>query len=50
MDVSYEDILDFKAKRKGELSAFRAKIRELETNICIYLYLQKETGKTKTNK
>ena len=24
--------------------------RELETNICIYLYLQKETGKTKTNK
>ena len=33
MDVSYEDILDFKAKRKDELYAFRAKIRELETNI-----------------
>lgn len=33
MDVSYEDILDFKARRKDELCAFRAKIRELETNI-----------------
>lgn len=33
MDVSYEDILDFKAKRKDELCAFRAKIRALETNI-----------------
>lgn len=33
MDVSYEDILDFKIRRKDELSAFRAKIRELETNI-----------------
>lgn len=32
-DVSYEDILDFKAKRKDEFQAFRAKIRELETNI-----------------
>lgn len=33
MDVSYEDILDFKVKRKDELRAFRAKIRALETNI-----------------
>lgn len=33
MDVSFEDILDFKAKRKDELLAFRAKIRELETHI-----------------
>ncbi len=33
MDVSYEDILNFKAKRKDELNAFRGKIRELETNI-----------------
>lgn len=33
MDVGYEDILDFKARRKDELSAFREKIRELETNI-----------------
>lgn len=33
MDVSYEDILDFKARRKDEFCAFRAKIRELETNI-----------------
>ena len=33
MDVSFEDILEFKNKRKDELNAFRAKIRELETNI-----------------
>ncbi len=33
MDVSYEDILDFKIRRKDELNAFRDKIRELETNI-----------------
>ena len=33
MDVSFEDILDFKIRRKDELNAFRAKIRELETNI-----------------
>ena len=33
MDVSLEDILDFKIRRKDELNAFRAKIRELETNI-----------------
>lgn len=33
MDVGFEDILAFKAKRKDELHAFRAKIRELETNI-----------------
>lgn len=32
-DVSYEDILNFKDRRKDELYAFRAKIRELETNI-----------------
>ena len=32
-DVTYEDILNFKARRKDELYAFRAKIRELETNI-----------------
>ena len=33
MDVSFEDILEFKNRRKDELNAFRAKIRELETNI-----------------
>lgn len=33
MDVSFEDILEFKNRRKDELHAFRAKIRELETNI-----------------
>lgn len=33
MDVSFEDVLEFKNKRKDELIAFRAKIRELETNI-----------------
>ena len=33
MDVSFEDILEFKSKRKDELNAFRTKIRELETNI-----------------
>ena len=33
MDVSYEDILEFKNRRKDEYTAFRAKIRELETNI-----------------
>ena len=33
MDVSFEDILDFKIRRKDELNAFRSKIRELETNI-----------------
>lgn len=33
MDVSFEDILEFKLKRKDELNAFRAKIRELERNI-----------------
>ena len=33
MDVSFEDILEFKNKRKDEFNAFRAKIRELETNI-----------------
>lgn len=33
MDVSFEDILHFKRKRKDELDAFREKIRELETNI-----------------
>ena len=33
MDVSFEDILEFKNKRKDELIAFRAKIRELERNI-----------------
>ena len=33
MDVSFEDILEFKSRRKDELNAFRAKIRELETNI-----------------
>lgn len=33
MDVSFEDLLDFKIRRKDELNAFRAKIRELETNI-----------------
>lgn len=29
----FEDILEFKSKRKDELNAFRAKIRELEINI-----------------
>ena len=33
MDVGFEDILEFKNRRKDELNAFRAKIRELETNI-----------------
>jgi hypothetical protein len=33
MDVSFEDILDFKVRRKDELLAFREKIRELETII-----------------
>ena len=33
MDVSIEDILDFKNRRKDELNAFRSKNRELETNI-----------------
>lgn len=33
MDVSYEDILHFKAQRKDELWAFREKLSELETNI-----------------
>ena len=33
MDVSFEDILEFKSRRKDELNAFRTKIRELETNI-----------------
>lgn len=33
MDVGFEDILDFKIRRKDELNAFKAKIRELETNI-----------------
>ena len=33
MDVSFEDILEFKNRRKDEFNAFRAKIRELETNI-----------------
>lgn len=33
MDVSFEDILDFKNRRKDEFNAFRVKIRELETNI-----------------
>lgn len=33
LDVSYEDILDFKRRRNDELRLFKAKIRELETNI-----------------
>ena len=33
MDVSFEDILNFKVKRKDEFREFREKIRELETNI-----------------
>lgn len=33
MDVSYEDILEFKTRRKDEFIAFREKIRELEINI-----------------
>lgn len=33
MDVSFEDILNFKMRRKDELHEFKAKIRELETNI-----------------
>lgn len=33
LDVSYEEILEFKNKRKDELRVFREKIRELETNI-----------------
>lgn len=33
LDVGFEEILDFKAKRKDELLAFRGKIRELEMNL-----------------
>lgn len=33
MDVSFEDILEFKNKRRDEFNAFREKIRELEANI-----------------
>lgn len=33
MDVSFDDILHFKNRRKDEFDAFRAKIRELETQI-----------------
>ena len=33
LDVSYEDILAFKERRKDELNLFRSKIREFETNI-----------------
>lgn len=33
MDVGFEEILDFKERRREELGEFRAKIRELETNI-----------------
>lgn len=33
LDVSYDDILQFKHRRKDELEAFRMKIRELEANI-----------------
>lgn len=33
MDVSYEDILNFKERRKDELHEFKTKIRELETKI-----------------
>ena len=33
MDVSFEDIINFKNKRRDELIAFRAHIRELERNI-----------------
>ena len=33
MDVGFEDILDFKIRRKDEFNAFRGKIRELESNI-----------------
>ncbi len=33
MDVSFEEILEFKSRRKDELDAFRTKIRELETKI-----------------
>ena len=33
MDIRFEDILEFKTRSKDELSAFRTKIRELETNI-----------------
>lgn len=33
MDVSFEDILNFKENRKDELKALRRKIRELEENI-----------------
>ena len=33
MDVSFEDILEFKNRRNNELNAFRMKIRELETKI-----------------
>lgn len=33
LDVGFEEILDFKSRRKDELIAFKAKIRELETNI-----------------
>lgn len=33
MDISFEDILNFKVKRQDELYAFRKKIRELEIKI-----------------
>lgn len=33
MDVSFEEILNFKMRRKDELHSFKAKIREFETNI-----------------
>lgn len=33
MDVSFDDILHFKNRRKDEFDAFKAKIRELETQI-----------------
>lgn len=33
LDVGFEEILDFKSRRKDELIAFKAKIREFETNI-----------------
>lgn len=33
MEVSFDDILDFKVRRKDELCAFREELRKLETNI-----------------
>ncbi len=33
LETSFEDILEFKSRRKYELNAFREKIRELEENI-----------------